>query len=93
MKDENGDMLVNKDEVKKRWAGYFEGFLNLNDNRVATVTVEGNGRGMSRFYICDEEIGYGEISANIRKLKRGGFTIELYKYGVERPMYLNSMTI
>ena len=43
----------------------------MNDNRVATVTVEGNGRGMSRFYICDEEIGYGEISANIRKLKRG----------------------
>ena len=43
IKDENGDMLMNK-----RWAGYFEGLLNVNDNRVATVTVVGNGRGMPR---------------------------------------------
>ena len=42
MKYENGDMLVNKGDVNKRWAGYFEGLLNVNDNRVATATPKGN---------------------------------------------------
>ena len=69
MKVENGDMLVNKDEVNRRRAGYFVGLLNVNDNRVATVTVVGNGRGMHRRERCDEEIGCDEISANVRKLK------------------------
>ena len=66
MKDKNGDMQVNM-----RWAGYCEESLNTNDNRVATVTVVGNGKGMPRCERCDEEIGYDEISANVRKLKGG----------------------
>ena len=44
MKDENGEIVVDKEEVSKRWAGYFEGLLNVNDDRVATISVVGNGR-------------------------------------------------
>ena len=38
MKGGNGDMLVNK-----RLPAYFEGLLNVSDNRVATVTILGSG--------------------------------------------------
>ena len=44
MKDENGDIVVDKEEVSKRWTGYFEGLLNVNDNRLAAISVVGNGR-------------------------------------------------
>ena len=29
--------LVNKDEVNKRWVGYFEELLNVNDDRKANL--------------------------------------------------------
>ena len=71
MKDENGDMVVDKEEVSRRWAGYFEGLLNVNDDRVAAISVVGNGRGMPRCERCNEAIGGDEINSNVRKLKGG----------------------
>ena len=56
MKDENGDMVVDKEEVSRRWAGYFEGLLNVNDDRVAIKSVVGDGREMPWCVRCDEAI-------------------------------------
>ena len=54
-----------------RWEGYFESLLNVNSNRVATISRVGNGRGMPRCERCDQAIGRDEINANVRKLKGG----------------------
>ena len=41
VKDENGQ-LVKGDEARKRWAGYFESLLNVEDDREAdVVAIEG----------------------------------------------------
>ena len=43
----------------------------MNHNRVPTLAVVENGRGMPRCERCDEEIGRDKISVNVRKLKGG----------------------
>ena len=69
--DENGDMLVNKDELNKRWAKFSEGLLDVNDSRDPIISVVGNGRGMPVCERCNEEIGYDEISVNVGIVGRG----------------------
>ena len=56
MKDENSNTLVNK-----RWAEYFEGLLNVNDNNEVFISVEGNGGSMPVCERCNTEIDYDEI--------------------------------
>ena len=36
-------MLVNKDEMNKRWVGYFEELWNVTANREAIISVVENG--------------------------------------------------
>ena len=44
--------------------------MNVNDNKVVTVTVVRNGWGMPLCKRCDEKIDCDKISVNVGKLKR-----------------------
>ena len=41
VKDVNGQILPNGVEVWRRWAGHFEQVLNVEDVRVANISVNG----------------------------------------------------
>ena len=44
VKDENGQVLVERDAVKRRWVGYFGGLLNVQDEREAVIVAVGGAR-------------------------------------------------
>ena len=44
VKDEHGQLLVEGGAVHKRWAEYFEGLLNVQDDREARIAAVGGGR-------------------------------------------------
>ena len=69
--DSDGVKLVNEVEVNRRWAGYFEGLLNVVDDREAVIVGVGNGRRMPVCERCNDNIEYAEICEAVRKLKGG----------------------
>ena len=71
IKDVNGDKLVSKEDVNKRWAEYFEELLNVQDDREAIIVGVGNGRRMPVCERCNDEIEYNEVWGAVRGLKGG----------------------
>ena len=45
MKTEDGIMLVEKEAVKERWAEYFEGLLNVEEDRKSEIVAVGRENG------------------------------------------------
>ena len=71
MKDVNGDVLTEKEQVLGRWGEYFGNLLNVTDEREAEIAVVGGGRMPRGERSMNEVIGSGEVKAAIKRLKAG----------------------
>lgn len=88
VRDANGELLVEKGAVRRRWAEYFEGVLNVDDEREARIVPVGNGGGMPLLGERNSrEIGYDEVVEARKEMKVGkapgldGCVVECVKKG------------
>jgi len=72
VKDKNGKLLVCGNEVKKRWAEYFEELLNVDDEREANVVAIGSDRRMPVFGdVNDRQVEREEVQEAVKEMKTG----------------------
>ena len=71
VKDERGEILVENVQVKRRWAEYFEGLLNVTEEREAEIAAVGGGRRMPTMNEMDGEIEREEVERAISRMKGG----------------------
>jgi len=88
VKDENGKLLVKGEEVRKRWAEYFEKLLNERDEREASIVAVSDGRRMPVLSEMNgSEITEREVNEAINEMKAGkapgmdGCAVESLKNG------------
>ena len=88
VKDENGQMLIEKEAVSKRWAGYIEDLLNVDDDRPAEIVAVGREHGLNVLGELNEsEITMEEVQESLKDMKSGkaagldGCTVESLKSG------------
>jgi hypothetical protein len=87
VKDENGEILHESEQVIERWSGYFESLLNVEDDRKVNLTCMGRGGAASRKVVEQTEIESHEVQRAVSKLKNGkaagedGITNEMVKSG------------
>ena len=88
IKDGSGRLLVEEEEIKKRWAEYFEELLNVWDEREANIVAVPGGRRMPVLNGMDEsEINEKEVNDAINEMKTGkapgmdGCAVESLKSG------------
>ena len=88
IKDENGNMIKDSEDIKKRWGKYFENLMNVNSREQAMIScmgMEGDGRRPKQ----QQKISIKEVKKALQKLKGGkspgvdGITAEMLKYGGE----------
>ena len=72
VKDVDGNLLVEGEQVRERWAQYFRELLNVEDDREAVIVAVGNNRRVTRM---EEEnnrsIAEGEVQSALGKMKAG----------------------
>ena len=71
VKDINGEVLSERKQVLGRWGEYFEGLLNVTEERRAEIAAVGGGRMPRRGRSMNEAIGKIEVRAAIKRLKAG----------------------
>ena len=71
VKDVNGEVLTEREQVLGRWGEYFGNLLNVTDERKAEIAVVGGGRMPRGERSMNEVIGRGEVKAAIKRLKAG----------------------
>ena len=71
VRDERGQILVENEQVKGRWAEYFEALLNVRDERGAELVAVGDGRRMPMMNGRDREIEKEEVERAISRMKEG----------------------
>ena len=88
IKDGSGRLLVEEEEIKKRWAEYFEELLNVWDEREANIVAVPGGRRMPVLNGMNEsEINEKEVNDAINEMKTGkapgmdGCAVESLKSG------------
>lgn len=87
VKDENGQLLVEGGAVRRRWAEYFEGLLNVEDGREARIEAVGGVRMPVLGRENEREIERKEVLEAVNKTKSGkapgldGCAAELLKKG------------
>ena len=88
VKAEDGRMLVEKDEVRERWAEYFEGLLNVNEGREAEIVAVGRENGINMLGELNEaQISNEEVQEAVKEMKAGkaagldGCAVECLKKG------------
>ena len=89
VKDVNGQMLVGKVKVTKRFKEYFEEFLKVQEDRETVTVTVGGGRMPVMGELNERPIGRVEVEEAVKSLKAGkatgldGVTAELLKKGGE----------
>jgi hypothetical protein len=87
VKDANGELLNENDQVVERWSEYFESLLNVKDERRANLTSMGRGSVTSRNVRDHNVIDSQEVEEAVNKLKNGkasgedGIANEMLKRG------------
>ena len=87
VKGANGEVITEETEVKKRWGEYFEGLLNVKDDRLAVVGCLGRGGVGSGRVQAEREIVREEVERALQKTKSGkaagtdGIAAEFLKQG------------
>ena len=87
VKDVNGQILHDGIEVRRRWAEYFEPFLNVADVREANINVVGNWWMPVLGDLNERAISLEEVGEEVNEMKSGkapgldGFTVECIKKG------------
>jgi hypothetical protein len=71
VKDENGEILHESEQVVERWSGYFESLFNVVDDRKANLTCMGRGGAANRKVVEEMEIERHELQRAVSKLKNG----------------------
>ncbi|MCP4254321.1 MAG: hypothetical protein GY775_13120, partial [Candidatus Scalindua sp.] len=88
VKDLNGQLLVESEDVGKRWAEYFDELLNVEDEREVRIVAVGGERGMPVFgERNDANISRKEVHDVVNDMKAGkaagldGCEVECLKKG------------
>ncbi|MCP4255879.1 MAG: hypothetical protein GY775_21255 [Candidatus Scalindua sp.] len=88
VKDLNGQLLVESEDVGKRWAEYFDEILNVEDEREVRIVAVGGERGMPVFgERNDANISRKEVQDVVNDMKAGkaagldGCDVECLKKG------------
>ena len=72
MKRADGQLLVDKEEVRGRWAEYFEELLNMVNDREVLVVAVGDGRRMPVMgEENDREIKREEVEKALKEMRTG----------------------
>jgi hypothetical protein len=71
VKDMNGEILNENEQVVERWSEYFESLLNVADDRRAKLTSMGRGGVTSRNVGDHNVIERREVEEAVNKLKNG----------------------
>ncbi len=65
-------MLTEKEAVRKRWAEYFEGLLNVEEDREPEIVPVGRERGVNVLGELNEAlITRQEVQESVREMKSG----------------------
>ena len=88
MKGVDGRMIVEAEEVRKRWAEYFDSLLNVEDERVADIRMDDRVAEMNVMRGFDDSfITAEEVQEAVREMKAGkaagldGCVVECLKCG------------
>ena len=85
VKDVNAQILCDGVEVRRRWAEYFEHFLNGEDVREENINVVGNWRMAVLGDLNERAISLEEAGVEVEEIKSGkapwldGFSVECLK--------------
>ena len=88
VKDEMGNVIKDKEGIRKRWGEHFEKLMNVSSRDEAIITcmgMEGDGRRLGQQHTISER----EVRKSMRRLKGGkspgvdGITTEMLKFGGE----------
>ena len=87
VKDVNGQILGDSEEVRKKWAEYFEQVLNVADVREANIKVVGKWRMQVLGDLNERAISLEEVGGTVNEMKSGKaiggdeFPVECLKKG------------
>ena len=70
VKDTNGNVLSASSEVCERWKEYFDGLLNVDEDRQARITVL-TGGSVGRSDMMNAEVREQEVLEAVNRLKSG----------------------
>jgi hypothetical protein len=76
VKEENGGILYDNEQVVERWSGYFESLLNVEYDRKANLTSMGRGGVTSRRVGEQMDFENDEVQIAVSKLKNEKAAVE-----------------